>query len=297
MNNLVEIQLTGSADVVLRKLTRADIAVYRFRVSGAAITFCVEEEYVKKVFAIFAHRCYNVGIRRTSARKRIAAAVRRRVGLIVGAAIFLVAAVAADFTVLRVKVTGNCAYLAEDIRQIAAQCGVREWSLCLKADIPSLEARVLSLDGVSFCSVARKGSYMIIDVMSGGEENTPAAYTDFVSPESGRILRIVAVSGTPLAAEGEDIRRGEKLIGAYAEGEDGQRRSCLAVGFADIEVSRTVSVLFGEKSEENARAALGIAALYSENVISRSYTVSESQDGAVYDVSFSYICTVSVNME
>ena len=125
MNNLVEIQLTGSADVVLRKLTRADIAVYRFRVSGAAITFCVEEEYVKKVFAIFAHRCYNVGIRRTSARKRIAAAVRRRVGLIVGAAIFLVAAVAADFTVLRVKVTGDCAYLAEDIRQIAAQCGVR----------------------------------------------------------------------------------------------------------------------------------------------------------------------------
>ena len=297
MNNLVEMQLTGSADVALKKLARADIAVYRLKVDGARITFCVEEEYVKKVFAIFAHRCYNVGIRRTSARKRIAAALKRRVGMVVGALIFVASAVAANFAVLKVKVTGDCAYLAEDIKAIASECGVREWSLCSGADIPLLEARVLSLDGVSFCSVTRRGSYMIIEVMSGGDENTPVAYRDFVSPESGRLVRIVAVSGTPMASEGEGIERGQKLIGAYAEGEDGQRRACLAVGFADIEVSRTVSVLFDEESEENAASALGGALLYSENVIKSSYTVNESQDGVVYDVSFSYICTVSINME
>lgn len=297
MNNLVELELTGGVDGILKKLSRADIAIYRLRVDGAKVSFCVKEEYVKKVFAIFAHRCYNISIRKDSARKRIISGIKRRIGLIVGAIIFVVLAVFADFTVLKVKVTGDCAYLTDDVIEIARQCGISQWSLCTRADIPSLEARVLSLDGVSFCSVKRKGSYMIIEVMSGGDGSGQCTYSHFLSPEDGKLIRLVAVSGTALKAEGDEVKRGEKLIGAYAEAEDGTRRDCLAVGFAEIEVSRRVSVLFNEESEENAAAALGVALLYSDNITEQSYTVSECDDGVVYDVSFSYICTVSINME
>ena len=297
MNNLVTIVVTGGVEGVLSKLSRAVIAVYRLKADGAKVSFCVKEEYVKKVFAIFKHRCYNVGIGSKSAKMRAVEALKRRIGLFVGAVLFLAAALAANFTVLKVKVTGDCAYLAGDVIEIARHCGIRQWSPCTNADIPSLEAKVLALEGVSFCSVRRMGSYVVIEVMSGGEDAEKCTYSDLVSSESGKLLRLVTISGTPLAEAGERVERGSKLIGAYASGEDGSRRECLAVGFAEIEVSRRVSVFFDAASEENAASALGAASLYSDNVTSRSYTVSECDGGVVYDVSFTYISTLSVNME
>lgn len=297
MNNLVTIVVTGGVEGVLSKLARADIAVYRLKAQGAKVSFCVKEEYVKKVFAIFKHRCYNVGIGSKSAKMRAKEALRRRIGLVVGAVLFFAASVAANFTVLKVKVAGDCAYLADDVIEIARSCGIRQWSACTNADIPSLEAKVLALDGVSFCSVKRRGSYVVIEVMSGGEDAEKCTYSDLVSTEGGKLVRLVAISGTPLAEVGNEVARGDALIGAYASGEDGSRRECLAVGFAEIEVSRRVSVFFDAASEQNASSALGVASLYSDNVTSRSYTLSECDGGVVYDVSFTYISTLSVNME
>ena len=297
MNNLVEMSVVGRAETVLKKLGGAGIAAHRVRVSGATVRFAVAEEYVEKVFAIFAHRCYNVTIRRKSARSRLIFWLSRRFCLVVGAFLFVAAAMLSDAMVLKIKVTGSAAYLAPEVVAVAKECGISRFSFCRNADVPLLKARLLAMDGVTFCSVTRAGAYCIIEIEAQGGETDGADYSDFISPESGKLLSLVVVCGTALIGEGEAVTKGEGLIGAYSLDEAGNRRACLAVGFAKIEVSRTVSVFFTEDNEDNASSALGASGLYTESTTDKSYTVSPCDGGVIYEVSFTYVVTAAFNME
>lgn len=297
MSDLVEIRVVCTVERALKKLHDGGIPVYRLREQGAKLSFCVREEYVEKVFAIFAHRCYNIGIGRFSAKKRLVNALIARIGLVIGALLFIAVALMANALVLRIEVTGNGAYLAPDVIAAARECGFAEWTTARNADAPALSARVLSMNGVTFCSVKRKGSCVVIEVVCGDEGGKGADYRDFISPEGGTVVSLVAVCGTPLVEEGQEVAAGDRLIGAYSLSEDGTQRPCLAAGFVRILVTRSQSVFFTQENEDNAAIALGITSLYCEKAESKSYTVSPCEGGYVYDVTFTYIYSASINME
>ena len=177
MNNRVTFEVTAPTETALKKLAKADIAVYRLKKRGSRLSFGVSEEYAKKVFAIFAHPCYNTVIVQNSRKTRFATFVSKRFGLFVGSALFVVAAALSGRTVLRIKVIGNGGYLSPQVIAIARECGAREWSLCTKLDAPLLQARVMALPYVNFCSVQRAGAYLLIDVRTE-EEHTSRADGD-----------------------------------------------------------------------------------------------------------------------
>ena len=93
------------------------------------------------------------------------------------------------------------------------------------------------------------------------------------------------------------VKEGETLIGAYYLTDSGESVKCLAVGFAEIKVTANVSLYYGEDSEDNMEAALNSTALYSDKVLEKSCKVSPYEDGVKYDVTFSYLVTVAINME
>lgn len=297
MNNIVEFEVTAAPEVALKKLAKADIAVYKLKKRGTKLSFGVSQEYVEKVFAIFSHPCYNTVIRKKSAKMRLISFIKIRLGLVVGALIFIAAAFASGNTVLRIKVVGNGAYLKDQIISIAGECGAKEWSLCKNLDEPLLQARVMALSGVSFCSVRRDGAYLLIDVHTEEEHTSKLDYEPLKADIGGGLYRIVVVSGTAEKAEGDAVESGDVLIGAYELTESGEQIPCLAVGFAEISVKTEVSLYYDKESEENTASALKAAALYSERVLEQSYKVSPYDGGVKYDVSFTYIKTVAINIE
>lgn len=276
---------------------RADIPVYRIKKRGAKLHINVKREYIEKVFAIFARPCYNMRIRRKSKSMRFAAFVKRRLGLFIGAAVFIAATVFSQSIVFKIKITGSGSFLKPQVLAAADECGVKEWSLCKGADTPLLQAKILALPGVNFCSVQRDGAYLIIDVQTEESEYAPVVGEPLRASVDGVIRKIVTVCGTQLKNEGESVKKGETLIGTYTLSESGEQSPCIAVGFAEICATADISLYYKEESDKNREDALSSTALYSENVIEKSVEVRNNGDGVVYEVHFTYAVTVAVNMQ
>lgn len=297
MNNLAQFSATATVEAVLKKLNKAQIAAYKLKKQGSEVHFCVEEEYTQKVFAIFSHPCYNICIRRKSAKTRFLNFAKRRFGLFVGAAAFVALCSLADSMVFKIKVVGSGNYLAPQILAAANECGAREYSFCTALDKPALTSRVLALPSVTFCSVQREGSILVIEVQTAEEHSAETNYSPLKSPCEGEIYRLVAVCGTAEKSEGDKIAAGETLIAAYSLNEQGEKRPCLAVGFAEIKRQGKLTAFFTEESEANLNSAYSATALYSDKVLEKSYRVSPCEGGVTYEISFTYLITVTVNMQ
>lgn len=297
MNNLVSFTVTATTETALKKLAKANIPVYKVKKVANKLYFSVNQEYVEKVFAIFAHPCYNISIGRQSAKTRFRHFASRRFGLFIGAAAFAACALLSNLTVLKIKVTGSGSYLSPSVLAIAEECGAREYSFCTSLDKPLLTARVLALKGVNFCSVQRRGAYLIIDVSAEEEEGSSVSYKNLTAPRSGVVQRIVAVCGTPQKSVGERVEAGETLIGAYRLSESGEEKETLAVGFAEIMVEGELSLFFEKESEESATAALSATSLYSDKILKRECKAYPCEGGFTYKVTFTYLITASINME
>ncbi len=297
MNNIVEFQVTATLETALKKLSKANIAVYKLKKRASRVQFGVQQEYSEKVFAIFSHSCYNTVIVKKSGVERLKIFTKRRFGLFIGSALFVAAAVVSGNSVLKIKVIGNGEYLTPQIISIAESCGAREWSFCRNLDAPLMQSKIMALPDVNFCSVRRDGAYLLIDVRTEEEHTSRADDKPLASPIAGEVYRIVAICGTPEAAEGQSVNAGDVLIGAYELNAEGEQIPCLAVGFAEIKAKAELSLIFSEESEENAQSALKAAVLYSDTVLERSFKVSPCEGGVKYDVSFTYLKRVAINME
>lgn len=297
MNNKVVFEVCARPEIALKKLAKAQIPVGRLKVCGAKIRFGVNREYVEKVFAIFDHPCYNTVIRQESAKMRFRAFCKNRIGILIGAAAFLVVTIASQSLVLKIEVTGNAQYLAGQVAEIAAECGAKEWTDCSKLDKPMLRSKVTALDGVDFCSVTRRGWFLFIDVHAGEDGKNSAVYSPLKAGKAGTLYRLTAICGTPLKSAGERVDVGDELIGAYEITEDGAQKGCLAVGFAEIEAEGTLSLFYDSESEENTRSALSAPYLYSERILGSSYKVRPCDGGVYYEVNFTYLYTQSCNMD
>ena len=297
MNNLVQFCVTATVETALKKLSKVNIAVYKLKKRSSNVYFSVEEEYKQKVFAIFSHPCYNITVKQKSAKSRFLSFLGRRFGLAVGAATFLAACILSNSLVLKVKVVGNGSYLSPHVLTVATDCGVRCGTFCSGLDKPLLTSRILALPSVTFCSVQRKGSYLIIDVRTDEEHSYVTNSQSLVSKAEGEVYRIVVLSGTAERKVGESVQAGDTLIGAYRLTEEGERQPCLAVGFAEIKKTAYITVFFESESDENASSALAATALYSDKVLEKSYKVSPCDGGFNYDVTFTYLTVAAINME
>lgn len=297
MNNIVEFQVTATIETALKKLSKANIAVYKLKKRASHLQFGVRQEYSEKVFAIFSHPCYNTVIVKKSGVERLKVFLKRRFGLLVGGALFVAAAVVSSNAVLKIKVVGSGDYLSPQIISIARSCGAREWSFCRNLDAPLLQSEIMALPDVNFCTVRRDGAYLLIDVRTEEEHTSRADDKPLKATVDGEVYRIVAICGTPEVEEGWRVTKGDVLIGAYELNAEGEQIPCLAVGFAEIKAHARLSLVYDKESEENAQSALKAASLYSETVLERSYNVSPCEGGVKYEVSFTYLERVAINME
>lgn len=293
LNNRAVVSVTGTAEVVLKKLKKSETAVFSFKKSGAQCLFSVNGKDLKKVFAIFGNPCYNVKVIKGGLRQRLKSALILRAGLVAGAVFFAAAAVFANSFVLKIEVGGSGSYLEPEVRRIIYAGGAGEFKRYSLLNVSEATGKILALPQVTFCNIEKRGSVLKIDVRTDEEHYGTVNARPLVSDCDGVVKNVVAVCGTAAVQVGASVSKGEVLIDARnAEGGE-----CLAVGYAEIE--RTgVGEYFAEcESEENLKAAFSSVLLENEEIITRKSTVKPTEGGVIYVISFTSLHTISINME
>lgn len=290
-------EVTARTETVLKKLAKAQIPVGCVSASGAKVRFSVNREYIRKVFAIFKHPCYNIGIRNKSVPMRFCDFLKRRTGVIVGALIVLAAIIYSQTAVLRISVTGNAEYLTQRVLSLAEECGAKRFTTCGGLDKPLLAARVMALDGVEFCSVSRKGWAIVIDVRIGNASYGNASRLPLCAEKCGVIKSLTVLCGTAEKSVGDSVSVGDVVIGNYEFLQGEERAECLAVGYVEIEVEGNITLFYESSSPENEKQALSAPSVYSESVVKKSLSVTPCDGGYYYKVDFTYLHTQLRNMD
>lgn len=295
MTDLTRISIVSTTETALKKLKKAEIAVYDVKKEGAHLIFSVKDKDSRKVFAIFDKPCYNVRVVKKSFISRFLSLAALRAGLIVGAALFIAAAAISDTYVLKIEVSGNGSYLEPEVKQIIYDEGAGEFKRFSALNASTATGRILALPQVTFCNIRKRGSVLIIDVQTDVEHYGAADLKPLVSDCDGVVRNIVAVCGTAAVSAGDGVSKGDTLIYAHTVAGD-KTTSCLAAGYAEIECRKTSEFFAESESEENLKRAYASLLLEGEELISRSHTVKPTEGGVIYVMNFAYLHTISINL-
>lgn len=299
MTKYTQISIVCTAEAAIKKLKKAEIGVYNCKKTGANFLFCVKDKDLKKVFAIFSKPCYNIKVENLGRRAGFLKSLTTRIGLAVGAFVFVVAAAVSNSFVFKINVSGSGSYLSPEVRRIIYEAGAKEFSLCTRFDAPAATGKILALPNVTFCNIQRRGSILTVDVQVDEEHTGKAELSSLVADRAGVVKNVVAICGTARVKAGDRVNQGDALISAYTVvggGEDEKRVDCLAAGYCELECSQTFEYSAAEESDENLQSAYAQALLYAEDITSRSHTVKQVDGGVIYVIEITYLHKLRINI-
>lgn len=239
-----------SAYRAVDKLNRGGVETLSARKTQKnAIIIEVESKDAEKAFAILRGSCYNVKKIRFRGVTRIAKACRARIGLVAGAAVFIACAVSAETRVLKIEVDGSGAYYGAEIREILSRNGVNMWSAA-PDDTSAVEAEILSLPRVSFCSLGKSGGVLKVTV-EVSDENASLKSRPLLAPVAGVVEELTVVRGTALVSVGDEVRAGDVVVDNSARYGETERT---VIVIARVKVRFPFTAEYALESEEAARA-------------------------------------------
>ena len=295
MTELSKIRITATAESALKKLQKAKIPVYNCKKRGADFIFCIKDKDIKKVFAIFKKPCYNIVIECGSFKKRLIKGLALRAGLVVGAIIFVLAAYLSNYFVLKIEVSGSGSYLQSVVRQIVEEEGAGEWRPYSALDKPVATGRILAIPEVTFCNIQKRGSVLIIDVEVDHSHTESTQRQPLISDVSGTVKKVVAICGTAAVGVGQTVAKGDVLI--YASMQVGDKTvESLAVGYAEIECTRTAEYAAPDDSEKSVKEAYASMLLDGEQIISSTHKITPTDGGVKIIIEATYLHKISINL-
>lgn len=222
----------------LNRLQRLGIAVERVKKRKKnQIVFTCSEKDSEKVFAIYPNVCYNergnVAYTATKLPPRGLGGVwnilKKRLGLCLGALLFVGGTLYADGLVLSVEIVGETAYKSE-ILGVLEEGGVKRFAPYRGANEDLICSRILALPSVSFCSVQKQGTRLVVEVVQSSFATDERKQTQLIAPVDGILTELTVLSGTALRVVGDRVQAGEAVvIPTQTSGEDGYAvaRACV----------------------------------------------------------------------
>ena len=282
----------------LLKLRRAGIDLFEVKKTQKnRLDFTVAQKDMQKVFAIYPNLCYNnVGSSPYTAKslgavgvaKHLAFAVKR-IGLILGAFLFLGGTLVLDNFVFGVDFVGSAVY-AREARMTLAGFGIKPFARYKRGNEDLICSKLLSLDGVEFCSVKKNGLRVRVEMRVG----ETGAYTlqagDLTARHTGEIVAITALRGTALKAKGDKVTAGETLVGGwFLKGEERVRVEAIA----RVRIACSYEAEYSVESKEQAFAEAYLSLGLSEDADVTAFQAQKSENG--YLVKIEYIAVESIN--
>lgn len=232
------------------KLNRAGIPVLSVqKTQKNAVLIRLKSKDLKKGFAILRGSCYNVKRVRRLGLSRLFDLCKKRAGVFAGITLFALIIPFAESRVLRIEVTGSGACYRAEAHAALQRAGV---SLCgaFPADTADIEAEILALPRVTFCTIACKGGIVTVEI-EVNDENAALEGKPLLSPATGVVEELTVVRGTALVAVGDAVNAGDIAVeNATLVGE--QKRP--AVVIARIKVAYAFSAEYPVEEESAAIA-------------------------------------------
>lgn len=292
----------------LLRLKRERIAVYGARkTKKTQILLRVKKRDIEKVFAIYPNLCYNEKTRDGvsfsvqgvyTVRKapptgflRFFEFLKKRIGVCIGAVVFCACLPLSDGLVFGVDTVGAEGYQRE-IYATLEENGVRRFSPYPKGREDLICAKLLSLDGVEFCSVKKRGLWVTVEIRKSPFATDTLTVGDMLSARSGVLESITVLKGTALKKAGEEVREGESLVGAWFTTAEGEWIKTHAIARVCV-----ACVYEGEREAENEESAFAQAYLdlsLSEKDSIREISVKPNGGGG-YSVRIAYSVIQSIN--
>lgn len=176
-----------------------------------------------KFFAICKNMCYNKKVVKYSGILAPLTFFIKKVGYLVGGILFLVLTALINNLVLDVKVIGSGSCFENQTKDIIYTEGVSKYSFFWDIDLKSLEREILvKSPRLSFVSVKKKGNVLVVDTALSTSEPEVLGKNacDLVSSCDGVIEEITVLRGTALVSAGQEVKKGDALVGAYILGKD-----------------------------------------------------------------------------
>ena len=283
----------------LLRLKRAGIAVYHVKKRQKnQILLSVKKKDCEKVFAIFRDSCYNSSVYSAYTAKRLGVfggwryfeSLKKRTGFIVGGLLFCALTLFADGLIFGVRFSGTDIYAREAVMALEEN-GIKPFARYKQGSEDLVCAKLLKNKGVEFCSVQKRGLYVVVDVrLSPFLEHAPQK-GDMIAKRSGKLLSIVALRGTPQKKAGDSVRVGETLVSGYFETQSGEKKSVEVVARASVACTYWKSLQAASAEEAFAMAYLEIGLSERDQITKKTI----EQKGNEYAVTIEYTAIQTIN--
>ena len=177
------------------------------------------------------------------------------------------------------------------VKQALAEYGVQPFCRYDDTNVDLICSKLLSLQGVEFCSVQKKGLYVVVEMrLSPFLESSPKK-GDMCSQRSGKVLSIVALRGTPQKKAGDSVKAGETLVGGYFQTQSGEKK-CVEV-IARASIACTYESSFQGVSEEEAFAKAYLELALSEKDTITKKSIERKGNECIVAIEYTAIQTIN----
>lgn len=285
----------------LTKLARGGVAVYDVEKIGTAkLRMRVKSKDLQKIFAIFPQSCYTVKVIKSVGLKKYIDAAKKRAALLAAGAVFVAVCIGSGAFVLRIRFEGSGSHYRREAMPLLASAGIGVFSPYSEEKGERAERLLMDLPSVSFCSVKKEGSVVTVTIEENAEIPVAEREKQFLCPADGKVESLTVIRGTPLVAEGEEVKAGQNLVSGTVvtgEGENMTSRETFPVARLSLLAEYACSYESAEKSDAALERAYASALLHIDGeVLEKSAEVAEKDGVYVYSVRVMYRLLCSVNM-
>ena len=300
-NKKVRLQIQGiMPERALLRLRRAEIPLYDIqKPQPTHITFRVKSEDVERVLAIYpskdvadgAYTVYTVEKLSATGLDKCLQTLKKRWGIVLGIGVFCLATLYADSFVFGVEIVGSRVYAREiyaalneaDIRPFAKYSTQKQDEFC---------AKMLTLDGVEFCSVQKAGLWARVEMRLGSFAERKIQKGKMHAKYTGEVVAITALRGTPLKKVGDKVVEDELLINDEVSVESGGQVRVEII--ARVQIACVYEALVCADDAESAFAAAYLE-IGADGVELTEKSVTPKQENT-YAIRLLYTATQTMNL-
>ncbi|MBQ7879349.1 MAG: sporulation protein YqfD [Clostridia bacterium] len=264
----------------LLRLKRAGISVYDAKKTAKnRIVFSLKKKDCEKAFAIFPKVCYNTpdGTVQTlsqtaaytlerigaNAPLRVLESIKKRWGVLLGAAVFFGITAWFQNYALRIEIVGTDCYKRE-IFTALEEGGIAVCRPYRNENVDAVCAKILALDGVGYCSVKKRGTVVTVEVRFDPFAERKEQKSPFLSAHAGILEELTVLRGAPLKKAGDAVAVGEPIVANYFLidgdwGEEPKRVDTVPVARARLACVYEATVFAEDETQAFAEGYLSIA--------------------------------------
>ena len=207
-----------------------------------------------------------------------------------GLLLFCAVVLYADTLVFGVEFSASNVY-AREARAVLAEQGIKPFASYQSGNEDLICSKLLTLDGVDFCSVKKSGGRVVVEMRLGELQPKPFQKGDMQASHTGTLISITALKGSAQKKAGDRITANETLVGAWLETAEGERLATDVIAYARIACVYECALTAKDEKEAFAQAYMQAQMTDEDTVTSVDCQVQENG----YFVRIDYVAVERMN--